>query len=513
MILRELRAAYTEAELPIIVMETAGDHSADILALGASDCVTKPLDYGVLLARLGAQMARKRFEALWRESDERYALAVRAANDGIWDWELTTNAFTYSPRWKHLLGYEEHERCPSLEAWFARIAPEDREQVRGALAAHLGGETLYFACEYRILDRDDTYRWMYSRGLASFNASGKPTRMAGSLTDITVWKVADRVTGLPNSVVLVDRISRAIEHSRRRHGKAFALLLLDLDRFSMVNDGLGYAAGDHLLRIVARRLEACLRAEDLVMPYGKSQSIARMPGDKFAVFIEDIAYASDVIRIATRILHVLKDPFVLEARKIYLTMSIGITLSTSGYHCPEDVVRDAEIALHRAKAHGKARYEIFDAAMHSQAMARLQVETELHDAIEREEFRAFYQPIVSLTSGQICGFEALVRWQHPQRGLLSPQAFITVAEETGLIVPIGVWLLREACRQVQHWQTQFPLSSHMYLSVNLCGKELLEPHLIRQIARILDETRLAAGCLRLEITESIRPRSRRRPLL
>jgi diguanylate cyclase (GGDEF)-like protein len=271
----------------------------------------------------------------------------------------------------------------------------------------------------------------------------------------------------------------------------------------MVNDSLGHAAGDHLLLIVARRLEGCLRAEDLVAHYGKSQSIARMPGDKFAVFIEDIGHVSDAIHIATRIQNVLREPFSLAAREIYLTTSIGMTLSATDYRCPEDVVRDAESALHRAKAHGSARYEIFDTAMHGYATARLQVETELHYAIEREELRVFYQPIVSLGSGHIYGFEALMRWQHPQRGLIAPEAFIAVAEETGLIIPMGAWILREACRQIQDWQTQLALPSRLQLNVNLCGKEFLAPNLVTQVASILHETGFTASCLTLEITESV----------
>ncbi len=504
-VLKTLRESYTAAELPII-MVTAKSQSENIveaLDLGANDYVTKPLDFPVVLARIRAQVGRKRAEDTLRESEERYALAMRGANDGLWDWNLTTNHIYFSPRWKMILGYEDHDIGNAPDEWFDRVVLEDRERVREAIASHLGGQTDHFECEHRMIHRDSSYHWMLSRGLAVYNADGEPTRMAGSLTDITARKVADPLTGLPNRLLFLDRLSHAIELVKRRNGYLFAVLLLDLDRFNVVNDSLGYSAGDQLLIAVARRLEACVRAADLVVRYGESQSIARLRGDVFAILLEDITHAGDATLVANRLQAVLREPFGLEAQEIYLTTSIGIALSATGYACPEDVVRDAEIALHRAKARGKARYEVFDTEMQVRAMERLQVETDLHQAIDRQEFCVYYQPIIALESGRISGFEALVRWQHPERGLVTPDEFVTIAEETGLIIPIGGWILHAACKQMRLWHTQFPHTPPLQISVNLSGKEFLQPDLVTQIDDVLHDTELNPSSLKLEITESV----------
>ena len=304
----------------------------------------------------------------------------------------------------------------------------------------------------------------------------------------------DMLTGLPNRALLRARLERAIARAKRRQDSLFAVLFLDLDHFKIVNDSLGHTIGDQQLIAIAHRLEACLRPGD---------TVARFGGDEFMILLEDITDTSDAIRIAQRLQETVERPLRLDGHDVCTSVSIGIALSATGYDRPEDLLRDADIAMYRAKALGRARYEVFDTAMHARAMARLRLETDLRRAIEQYEFRLHYQPIVSLATGLIAGFEALVRWQHPERGLIPPAAFIPVAEETGLIVPIGQWVLYEACRQTRCWQKRYVTHPPLSISVNLSAKQVMQPDLLTQIDHILQQTGLDARTLTLEITESI----------
>lgn len=304
----------------------------------------------------------------------------------------------------------------------------------------------------------------------------------------------DVLTGLPNRLLFMDRLERVLRHVRRRTGYRFAVLFLDLDRFKLVNDTFGHAAGDELLQAVSRRLEDCLRQDD---------SIARLGGDEFAIIVDAINDASDATRVAERILESLKTPFSIQGRDVQVTVSIGIALSTSGYDTPDDVLRDADAAMYRAKTSGRAHYEIFDLEMHRRALSQLQLESDLRDAIERREFAVHYQPVIALDAGSVTGLEALVRWRHPRRGTLLPGEFINVAEQSGAIVEIGWYVLREACRQMQSWRERFPRSTlQTTMSVNLSARQFVQPDLLLRIDEILAETGLDPSCLRLELTES-----------
>ncbi len=502
--LKTLREAYSPTELPVI-MVTAKTQSEDIvkaLDLGANDYLTKPVDFPVALARIATQLSHKRAQEALRESEERYALAAQGANDGLWDWNLLTGVMYFSPRWKSMLGYQESEIGTKLEDWVGRIHDSDRQRFKDELAAHRQGLSPHFEIEHRVLSKDGTFRWMLTRGLAFRDASGRATRMAGSQTDITEGKVTDPLTGLPNRLLFIDRLGRLIKHAKRRKDHLFAVLFLDLDGFKMINDSLGHLVGDQLLLAVSERLEKCLRLTDTVARLGDTFTMARLGGDEFTVLLDDLKDPGDARLAADRLMKVLAPPFMLGGKEVFTSASVGIALSNSAYDSPDDMLRDADTAMYRAKSLGKARYEVFDADMRASLVARLQIETDLRHGLERGEFRNFYQPIVALDSGRIVGFEALLRWQHPTRGLLSPDEFIFVAEETGLIRELGWWNLREACRQLSEWKSNSDNYLNFTMNVNLSAKQFLQPNLVEEIRNLMQELAFSPETLKLEITES-----------
>jgi diguanylate cyclase (GGDEF)-like protein len=304
----------------------------------------------------------------------------------------------------------------------------------------------------------------------------------------------DALTGLPNRSLLTDQLRRAIRRTIEEENYNYGLLFLDMDRFKNINDSLGHVAGDRFLVMIARRLEKCVRPGDMV---------ARLGGDEFAILLDHLSEFQDAVRVAERVQKELTRPFNLNGHEVYTTASIGITLSTIGYEHPENVLRDADTAMYRAKENGKARHEVFDTVMHARAVALLQLESDLRRAVERGELRVHYQPIVNIETEKIAGFEALARWQHPERGLVSPAEFIPVAEETGLIVEIGQWVLHESCRQMSEWQRLSPVFRPLTMSVNLSSKQFTQPDLIERIKQTLHETDFDPRCLKLEITESV----------
>ncbi|MBW4515892.1 MAG: EAL domain-containing protein [Timaviella obliquedivisa GSE-PSE-MK23-08B] len=438
-----------------------------------------------------------------RQSEERYALAAQGANDGVWDWNLQTNQVFFSHRWKTMLGYSVDGLSDRPEEWFDRVHPDDLHWVKHEMTAHLEQQVAQFECQHRMRHQKGEYRWMLSRGSAIWNEDGKALRIAGSQTDITTWKHAeeklvyealhDTLTGLPNRIFLMERLRQALQLTKRHSDYLFAVLFIDLDRFKVINDSLGHMIGDQLLIAISHRISNCLRPTD---------TIARLGGDEFVILLADVKDRDSATRVADRLQEELLLPFNLDGHEVFSAASVGIAFSSVGYDRPDDLLRDADIAMYRAKAHGRARYAIFQPGMHSKAVALLQIETDLRRAIERHELRLHYQPIVSLRTCQVTGFEALIRWAHPQRGMISPGEFVPVAEETGLITPMGWWVLQESCRQMQRWHEQFLSAQSLIVNVNLSSKQF-SPHLVDQISQILEETQLPPHYLKLEITESI----------
>lgn len=302
----------------------------------------------------------------------------------------------------------------------------------------------------------------------------------------------DPLTGLPNRDLFMDRLGRAFRRAGRRSDFLFAVLMLDLDRFKVVNGSLGHRVGDELLRAISRRLEDSVRTVD---------TIARLGGDEFAILLDDIKDAGDAIRVADRVLGDVSVPFRVAGHEVYATASIGIALSAPRYESEHEVLRDADTAMYRAKALGKARHEMFDAEMHDRAVARLRLEAELRQAIEAEEFRVHYQPIVAGPGGRIVGLEALVRWEHPRRGMISPGEFIPVAEETGLIVPIGSWVLQTACERLKQWHAEgYP---DLRMAVNCSARQFEQAGFDEIVGDILESTGLDGRFIELEITEGV----------
>jgi diguanylate cyclase (GGDEF)-like protein/PAS domain S-box-containing protein len=434
-----------------------------------------------------------------KESEERYALAARGANDGLWDWDLTTNEIYFSPRWNHMLGYSASETWSGPEEWFGHIHADDREQVRAGIAAHCEGKTPEFVSEYRMCRKSGGYIWTLSRGIAVRDNSGKALRMAGSQTDITEGKVADPLTHLPNRLYFIDRLESAIETAGQQDA-LFAVLFVDLDQFKMVNDSLGHAAGDELLVDVAGRLRSSIRSSSRLG--GPAQSVvARIGGDEFAILLGHIRHESDASIIAARILERLSEPFQFESRSMFVSASIGIALSSSG-DTAEELLRNADTAMYRAKTNGKARSEFFDMGMRERVVTRFEVENDLRKAIEDQQLVVYYQPIVSLSDNNICAFEALVRWNHPKRGLIPPGEFIPVAEESDIIVLLGRWVLRESCRQMAEWQRRFAPVRPITVSVNVSTRQLTDSRLNQDVESALADSGLNPEFLALEMTES-----------
>lgn len=422
-----------------------------------------------------------------------------------------------SPSYQKLLGYnpEELATTSSIE----QIHADDRSRVlEAAEKAHRTGRGERL--EYRIRHKDGTWRVLESTSSAVFGTSGEVERLVIVNRDITERKQAeallehrafhDALTGLPNRALFLDRLQRAIAISRRRSDFRFAVLFIDIDEFKVLNDSLGHSAGDDLLIQIAQRLAACLRGADTISrPIGKSaqpavadSTLARPGGDEFIALAEELRDPSDAIRISERIQKRLAVPFNVKNHEIVIRASIGIAFSCSTTMQASDVLRDAEIAMYRAKRAGKACCEVFDSAMQADAVKRLHLEADLRKGLELDEFRVHYQPLVSLQNSEIVGFEALTRWQRPQ-GIVMPGEFIKVADEIGITLPINRQLLREACEQVRRWHATFSLRAPLSISANITAKQFAQPDLAAEIGEILQETGIDPSWVDLEITENI----------
>ncbi len=500
-----IRAMKQGEHVPIVMLTGLNDAESiqRAFSVGATDFCEKPVNWELLPFKLNYILRASSVFSELLVSEERYSLVARGANDGLWDWDLKKKHVYFSPRWKTMLGFTDDAIGTDPKEWISRIHPDDRQHVVVALEAHECGKTPYFESEYRIKNAMGDYRWMTSRSLAVTGEDGIAYRMTGSQSDITERKEAeqklvfdavhDALTGLPNRTLFFDRLNHCIELSSRRQNFGFAILYLDLNRFKVVNDSLGHLIGDQLLMEVGLRIKQALR---------KGDTLSRLGGDEFAILCEDIEGVTTATKLAERIQKRLLKPVELDGQKIVIGCSIGITESSIGYERPEDMLRDADAAMYRAKANTGACYEIFDQTMHQKALNVLQTESDLRLALEMEEFEVHYQPIVKIETDVISGFEALIRWNHPQKGLLIPEDFLEVAIESRLIVPLGRWVLAQACLQLNAWKEKWERAREWTISVNLSAPELAQPDLITAVDGILEESGLDPAFLKLEITET-----------
>ncbi len=507
-VLHHLRLMFTPQALPVIMVTAVAesDKIADALGAGANDYITKPIDFRVALARIQNQIARKKAESALRHSEERYALAAKASRDGLWDWNLEIDEIYYSPRWMEMSGLGAEGKTGTPNLWFTSLFAADVAQLQTCLQEHLFGSHEWFSCDYRMQYSDGSLRWMTTRGVITRDSTGRATRLSGSQSDVTEEKTLDHLTHLPNRVALNSALEAAFLSKDHFHGStesSHALLFLDLDGFKAVNDSLGHLAGDKLLRDVAGRLKVCLVAQFPERTGAVQPILARMSGDEFAVLIECPSASSEAESLARRVQQRMREPIVLGETPVHVAFSIGIAPAIPEHRHYEELLYDADMAMYAAKAQGRGSLMMFTPELRRSSLDRMELENDLRNALSRNEFFLVYQPKVRLRDGSIYGIEALIRWQHPTRGLVNPGQFIPIAEETGCILEIGYWVLRSACTQLMVWQRRYPLSPHLELSVNLSPREFKQPGLIEGIATVLRETGFSPACLHLEITEGV----------
>ncbi len=451
-------------------------------------------------SRLQAEQAERHIDAL-RESEQRFRSAF--------DYAAGTGLVAPDGRWVQvnkslcdMLGFSEAEL---LLGTFQRLShPDDLNLILEQLNKLRDGVISSLQLEHRFFHKSGQVRWVLLSVATIKDTQNHAEHLIFQMQDISKRKQAekklvhdafhDALTGLPNRMFFMDQLKQTVQRVKRHPQPPFAVLFLDFDRFKVINDSLGHMVGDQLLIAIANKLRANVRPGD---------TVARLGGDEFTILLDSLKSPDDAIDMARRLLSNLAEQFKLPGREVFITASLGITLSTNGYEHAEDVLRDADTAMYQAKSLGRARYEVFDQGMHAKAPDSAEIETDLWRALERNELTLDYQPIVSLRTGKIAGFEALLRWMHPSRGMVSPLEFISVAEETGLIIPIGQWVLNQACRQTREWQKRYPQKPPLQVSVNLSPKQFMQRDLIDQISLALDSGGLSPASLKVEITEGM----------
>jgi diguanylate cyclase (GGDEF)-like protein/PAS domain S-box-containing protein len=458
---------------------------------------------------LGVQIditERRRAEKALGDAEQRYRTLVEQIPavtyiDPVDDPD--TSLYT-SPQIERMLGYTPEE-WRERKLWPERLHPGDRERILAADARFEAGDGEPFSEEYRLLAKDGSVVWVREEAMLLKNEAGEPLYWQGVFYNITDrkaleaqlehWAFHDHLTDLPNRQLFMDRLRQALDRTRRRKGQKVAVLFIDLDEFKIINDSLGHEAGDLLLTLIAQRLRHCLRPGD---------SLARFGGDEFVVLIEDIDDLEEAVQVAERITGELERPFVLEGNELFASSSIGIGLGNAWTKTPDSLLRDADTAMYRVKEEGGA-FRVFDPTMYERARGRLELEGDLRRTLEApdEQLFVFYQPMASIPTGEIVGMEALLRWDHPEHGRLTPSGFIPMAEETGLIVPMGRWVLREACRRAKEWRKRYPRNTPLTISVNLSAPQLRYPELIDEVEETLRRVALDPASLTLEITESV----------
>ncbi|MFB8795755.1 MAG: EAL domain-containing protein [Microcoleus sp.] len=444
---------------------------------------------------------RLRSEEALRKSEERFNLLTRATNDAVWDLNLSKNQYWVSGEFEKLFGHKLNEyQTIRVEFWRRNIHPEEMEKVIASFNETINGDAQCWSEEYSFRRADGGYVFVLDRGYIIRNESGKAVRAIGTMMDITQRKqseaiiryqaVYDQLTGLPNRLLFNERLLAALTKPRNSQ-TMLAVMFLDLDRFKKINDTLGHAAGDRLLESFAARISDSLRSTD---------TVARWGGDEFTVLLPDINSLEDAVKMAQRIQENLKPVFKLEEQSLHVTSSIGIAIYPEDGEDAETLVKNADAALYRAKERGRNNYQFYTSTINPQGSQLLTLENRLHDALQKGEFEVYYQPKVNITTWKIQGMEALLRWHHPELGLVSPGTFIPIAEENGLIVAIGEWVLETACTQNKAWQDA--LQPDLRIAVNFSARQFQQFNLLEMVTKCLDKTGLEPKYLELEITET-----------
>ena len=510
----DLRRLPEGKHTPILMITSLDDvESIDrAYQAGATDFVTKPFNWPLLCHRLRYMLRASRAMSDLNKSRETLADAQRLAGLSSWEWDLESNVVYWSKEIYARFGIPEDAVNSNSDSFWNLIHPDDRDVVKEAFVAAIKAEKPYNQ-DYRIVLPNGATQIIHVQGRTEYDRDGRALRMHGTIQDITERKRTeeqirhlafyDSLTSLPNRMLFKEQLNQALQ-SARREDRYVAILFLDLDNFKRVNDTLGHTIGDLLLQDVGSRLAQCIRAEDSVArnPSGQvNLTVARLGGDEFTVLLGRIANTQDAAKVAQRILDSLAEPVVVDGHELFVSTSIGIAVFPFDGQETETLIKNADAAMYHAKSNGRSRYHFYNPSMNATALEKLNLERSLRKALDRREFVLYYQPLVHGTTGEIIGNEALLRWIHPERGLVSPGDFIPLAEETGLIVPIGQWVIEAACKQNVTWQ-KAGLPS-VPVMVNLSSLQFHDPKLVCKVAKVLSETGLSACYLTLELTESM----------
>ena len=502
LVLETLRKQFKSTELPVIMI-SAMDESKDVvraLDFGANDYIIKPFEKKIMLARVQTQLETAELYGQIKEEQERYALAFAASNDGLMDWDIETDKVYYADRWCLMMGCTVDQRTDSIEQWFRRVHPDDVKALRNAITKHFNGENEFVEHEYRALYGDESYRWMLLHAKALFSEEGKPIRLTASQSDISATKTFDPITGLPNSQVFMDRLHRLFSHAMRTGNVNHALMSLTLNNKGKIIAAIGPSGYDTLNNEIAKKLLASLRADDYLSQNSGEITTSYLSGNRYMMLIENLeGYAEEILKVAERLYNLIRQPFIILDEAIHCDISIGIINTIKEGENVEDLIKNCITAETMARK-SERKMSIYDTDMHGKAIDRLHLENELRSGIHNNELRAYYQPIIHLSSGKEMGSESLIRWQHPEKGLLSPYHFITLAEETGLIDDIDLWIFRESCRQ--HMLLCESERESRFISANVSVKQL-NAGWIERINTVVEEFLISPKNIHLEITESI----------
>lgn len=440
---------------------------------------------------------QKNQEAL-KKNEERYRLVVSGASDGLWDWDITMDTAFISERWKNIIGFESQQINGYYKDWLRRIHPDDVKKLVQNLNTHIEKKTSHYSCEYRIKLKNGKFNWISSRGMALWDSSGKAIRMAGSHTDITEKKKTenklkhlayyDSLTDIPLRIMFMNRLKLSMADAEKNDSK-LAVMFLDIDNFKAINDTFGHHIGDKLLKKIVGKLKSCIRSSD---------TLSRLGGDEFALLISDLGNAD---KVAQRIIELFNKPLNISCHSLYITISIGIAVYPDNGKDGKSLLKKADMAMYKAKENGKSNLQYFNNHILIEKNLQGSIKKDLRTAMENDEFFLCYQPLIDIKTKKTVCVEALIRWKHPRRGILNPMEFIPVAEETRLIIPIGQWVLKNACRQLVQWHEMG--YTNCCLSINVSAIQLQQPDFAAVVNKILVDTGLSPKYLEIEITESV----------